>query len=66
MLGTLPGHMLSKAAERIVLFLRVSGPIFTGVKSFDAIIICFYCIIAFNVVVLVSNEQIMDASSFIL
>ena len=37
--GAFPGHILSKAAERIVLFLRVNGPIFTGVNNFDSIII---------------------------
>ena len=34
--GAFPGHMPSKAAERMVRLRKVSGPMVTGVKSLEA------------------------------
>ena len=62
----LPGHILSKAAERMVLLRRVRGPIVTGVNNFDSIVIFHLYIVDAKVVEYVSNEQIFFASSFIL
>ena len=64
--GAFPGHILSNAAERIVLFLRVNGPIFIGVNNFDSIVIFYLCIVDIKFVEYVSNEQIFFAISFIL
>ena len=37
--GVFSGHMLSKAAERIVRFRSVIGPKVTGLKSLDSIVV---------------------------
>jgi hypothetical protein len=34
--GAFPGHILSKAAERMVRLRNVSGPKVTGVNNFDS------------------------------
>jgi hypothetical protein len=34
--GALPGHILSKAAERMVRLRKVNGPKVTGVNNFDS------------------------------
>ncbi|EXY31227.1 hypothetical protein M080_6500 [Bacteroides fragilis str. 3397 T10] len=38
-MGVFSGHMLSKAAERIVRFRSVKGPKVTGLKSLDSIVV---------------------------
>ena len=39
--GAFPGHILSKAAERIVRLRKVSGPKVTGVNNLDSIVMSY-------------------------
>jgi hypothetical protein len=39
--GAFPGHMLSKAAERMVRLRKVNGPKVTGVNNLDSIVMSY-------------------------